>query len=85
MNMSQSGGFLLTGIKLCPETGHNELDEEVRAQIRAQIGGRRGRRPKNKPTEEATLKPITSTAAARAKKGSAYNPDGRASKRAKLK
>lgn len=48
MNMSQSGGFLLTGIKLCPETGHNELDEELLKEIRGTIGGRRGRKTKSK-------------------------------------
>jgi len=48
MTMSQSGGFILTGIKLCPETGHNELDEDLLKEIRGQIGGRRGRKPKGK-------------------------------------
>ncbi|KAL3940376.1 MAG: hypothetical protein SGBAC_005079 [Bacillariaceae sp.] len=44
MNMSQSGGFLLTGIKLCPVTGNNELDEEVMKEIKERIGGRRGKK-----------------------------------------
>ena len=53
MNMSQSGGFILTGIKLCPNTGHNEIDDKLMEEIKAQIGGRRGRskgsgRKKNK-------------------------------------
>ena len=48
MNMSQNGGFLLTGIKLCPSTGKNEMDEELVKEIRAQIGGRRGKKNKNK-------------------------------------
>lgn len=47
MNMTQSGGFILTGIKLCPETGHNELDDSLLKELRVQVGGRRGR--KNKP------------------------------------
>jgi tRNA (adenine-N(1)-)-methyltransferase non-catalytic subunit len=53
MNMSQSGGFILTGVKLCPETGHNELDEELLKEIRGQIGGRRGKKTKKKKDEEA--------------------------------
>ena len=48
MNMSQSGGFILTGTKLDPLMGVNELDEELLKEIRAQIGGRRGR-SKQKP------------------------------------
>ena len=48
MNMSQNGGFLLTGIKLCPSTGKDEMDEELVKEIRAQIGGRRGKKNKNK-------------------------------------
>jgi tRNA (adenine-N(1)-)-methyltransferase non-catalytic subunit len=51
MNMSQSGGFILTGTKLCPETGHNELDEELLKEIRLQIGGRRGKKQGKKPGE----------------------------------
>jgi hypothetical protein len=48
MSMTQSGGFILTGIKLCPATGHNELDDSLLQELRAQVGGRRGK--KNKPT-----------------------------------
>ncbi|GKY97533.1 hypothetical protein MPSEU_000711500 [Mayamaea pseudoterrestris] len=44
MNMSQSGGFILTGVKLDPTHGSNELDEEVLKEIRAEIGGRRGKK-----------------------------------------
>ncbi|KAG7363716.1 Gcd10p family protein [Nitzschia inconspicua] len=44
MNMSQSGGYILTGIKLCPTTGKNELDEELIKEIKQQFGGRRGRK-----------------------------------------
>ena len=40
--------FILTGIKLCPVTGHNELDDSLLKELRGLIGGRRGRRPKNK-------------------------------------
>ena len=48
MNMSQSGGYILTGIKLCPVTGHNELDDNLLKEIRDQIGGRRGKAKKAK-------------------------------------
>merc|ERR1712183_277052 len=48
MNMTQSGGFILTGIKLCPDTGHNELDDDLAKEIRLQVGGRRGKRSKRK-------------------------------------
>lgn len=44
MSMSQSGGFILTGIKLCPITGHNEIDDALAKEIREKIGGRRGKR-----------------------------------------
>ena len=48
MNMSQSGGYILTGIKLCPVTGHNELDDNLLKEIRDQMGGRRGKKAKHK-------------------------------------
>lgn len=48
MNMTHSGGFILTGIKLCPETGHNELDSDLLQELRLQIGGRRGKKTKSK-------------------------------------
>jgi len=47
MTMSQSGGFILTGIKLCPIHGKNELDEDVMKEIRAEFGGRRGKKRKD--------------------------------------
>ena len=46
MHMSQNGGFILTGIKLCPKFGKNELDNDLIKEIRAEIGGRRGRKKK---------------------------------------
>ena len=48
MNMSQSGGYILTGVKLCPVTGLNELDEDLLKEIRLQVGGRRGKKSKSK-------------------------------------
>jgi len=53
MSMSQSGGFLLTGVKLCPVTGTNELDESVIKTLKAQEKGRRGRqRQKSKQAKK---------------------------------
>jgi len=54
MNMTQSGGFILTGIKLCPETGHNELDDNLLKELRLQVGGRRGRKSKAKSGSETS-------------------------------
>lgn len=48
MNMSQSGGFLLTGVKLDPKYGHNELSEEKMNEIREKSGRRRRHWSKNK-------------------------------------
>merc|ERR1711935_218230 len=48
MNMTQSGGFILTGTKLCPRTGQNELDEKLLQELRSHIGGRRGKRTRKK-------------------------------------
>jgi tRNA (adenine-N(1)-)-methyltransferase non-catalytic subunit len=53
MSMSQSGGFILTGIKLCPVTGQNELDDALLQEIRNSIGGRRGKKSKNKNNNQA--------------------------------
>jgi tRNA (adenine-N(1)-)-methyltransferase non-catalytic subunit len=54
MNMSQSGGYILTGIKLCPVTGHNELDDNLLKELRGLIGGRRGRKTKHKNGSEGS-------------------------------
>lgn len=48
MDMSQSGGFILTGIKLDEEQGFNELDEDLRQEIREKIGGFRARNGRKK-------------------------------------
>ena len=48
MTISQSGGFILTGIKLCPVTGKNEIDDAILKEVRSAIGGRRGKKPKPK-------------------------------------
>jgi len=54
MNMTQSGGFILTGTKLCPRTGQNELDEKLLKELRLRIGGRRGKRTKIKGGDESS-------------------------------
>jgi hypothetical protein len=41
MTMSQNGGYLLTGTKLCPRTGTNELDKWELHEMRARLSGRR--------------------------------------------
>ncbi len=41
MMMSRNGGYLLTGTKLCPRTGMNELDKGELREMRARLGGRR--------------------------------------------
>ncbi len=41
MTMLQNGGYLLTGMKLCPRTGTNELDKWELREMRARLGGRR--------------------------------------------
>ena len=43
MDMSQSGGFLLTGIKLDETYGYNELDEDVITKIKEEGGSQRKR------------------------------------------
>lgn len=47
MTMSQNGGYLLMGTKLCPRTGTNELDEGRMKELRARIGGRRTNKGSN--------------------------------------
>ena len=53
MTMSQNGGFILTGVKLCPVYGKNELNDDVMKEIRLAIGGRRGK--KRKASEVVTV------------------------------
>lgn len=49
MNMSQCGGYLLSGIKLCPLTGQNDdLQDDAVRDLRAHVGGRRGKKNKKK-------------------------------------
>ena len=41
MTMTQSGGYILMGTKLCPRTGTNELTEDQVKAIRSKVGGKR--------------------------------------------
>jgi hypothetical protein len=41
MTMSQNWGYLLTGTKLCPRTGTNELDKGELREMRVRLGSRR--------------------------------------------
>ncbi len=43
MNMSQNGGFILTGVKLCPIHGKNEIDDEIVKNYRKTMN-RRGKK-----------------------------------------
>ena len=52
MNMSQNGGFLLVGIKLCPVAGHNEIDQGLLKELRARLGGKRGKKSRRKRDDE---------------------------------
>lgn len=47
MMMSQNGGYILLGTKLCPRTGTNEIDEKKMLEIRAKVGGMRKRHKGN--------------------------------------
>ena len=40
MNMSQNGGFILTGLKLCPTYGKNEIDDEIVKNFRKRVNAR---------------------------------------------
>lgn len=53
MDMSQSGGFILTGIKLDEHHGHNELDEDLLVEIKQEIGGFRARHSKGRKKGKA--------------------------------
>jgi tRNA (adenine-N(1)-)-methyltransferase non-catalytic subunit len=52
MHMSQNGGYLLMGTKLCPKTGTNEMDAETVRMLRAKLGPTR--RPKKGGDKEGT-------------------------------
>ena len=41
MTMSQNGGYLLTGTKLCPRTSTNKLDKGELHEMRVRLGCRR--------------------------------------------
>ena len=41
MTMSQNGGYLLAGTRLCQHTGMNKLDKSTVHELRAKLGGGR--------------------------------------------
>ncbi|KAL7567525.1 hypothetical protein ACA910_009533 [Epithemia clementina (nom. ined.)] len=66
MNMTQNGGFLLTGTKLHDVHGRHELDPQVLARIRATLPTRRGKK-RSAPapsTEESAAAAAAATPAA---------------------
>eukprot|EP00551_Chaetoceros_affinis_P008002 CAMPEP_0203680010 /NCGR_PEP_ID=MMETSP0090-20130426/37794_1 /ASSEMBLY_ACC=CAM_ASM_001088 /TAXON_ID=426623 /ORGANISM="Chaetoceros affinis, Strain CCMP159" /LENGTH=528 /DNA_ID=CAMNT_0050547891 /DNA_START=31 /DNA_END=1617 /DNA_ORIENTATION=+ len=56
MNMSQNGGFILTGVKLCPVHGKNEIDDEIVKEYRKKIGRRRGKKRSAESSSESGKK-----------------------------
>lgn len=77
MNMSQCGGYLLSGIKLCPLTGQKKDIQ----QDTTRRGGRRGK--KSKKNSGASNNSTISRTLKNAGQMSTIN-EGRDSKRAKL-
>jgi hypothetical protein len=65
MHMSQNGGYLLMGTKLCPRTGTNEMDAETVKMLRAKLGPTRrpkkgGDKRKNDSEEQKEAKKVKS-------------------------
>ena len=57
MSMSQAGGFILTGTKLDPVQGKNEIDEEKLKVLRSQVmRSRRGKKKKVDGANERNLR-----------------------------
>ena len=54
MSMSQNGGYILMGTKLCPRTGTNELDEVEVNELKARLSGER--RQQRKASKEGKKK-----------------------------
>jgi len=57
MSMSQNGGYILAGTKLCPLTGPNELDDNVMKAMRAKCGGRRRQQSGNTTKRGGGVRP----------------------------
>ena len=70
MHMSQNGGYLLMGTKLCPKTGTNEMDAETVKMLRAKLG------PTRRPRKNGEKKDVVSG-------GKRKNDDGEADEVAK--
>lgn len=56
MNMSQNGGFILTGLKLSPTHGQNEIDDEIVKNFRKRVNARGKKRPNEQCGEESKRK-----------------------------
>ncbi len=56
MNMSQNGGFILTGLKLSPTHGQNEIDDEIVKNFRKRLNARGKKRPNEQSGEESKRK-----------------------------
>jgi hypothetical protein len=57
MSMSQNGGYILAGTKLCPLTGTNELDDNIMKAMRAKFGGRRRQQSGNTTKRGGGVRP----------------------------
>ena len=64
MNLPAHGGFLLTGIKLDPHAGRNELDEQVVQEIKVKLVGRRRQERQAHKQSKNRLKAAAAAAAA---------------------
>lgn len=51
MNMSQSGGYILSGIKLDEKWGHTEIDEDLLRELHLKVRNRRKQKPSKKRKE----------------------------------
>eukprot|EP00977_Amphora_coffeiformis_P013415 scaffold3505_cov170-Amphora_coffeaeformis.AAC.12 len=75
MDMSQSGGFLLTGIKLDETYGYNELDEDVIMQIKEEGGSQRKRNREGNKKARARRQMESNTEAAKEPEGKRSRKD----------
>ena len=68
MSMSQNGGYILTGTKLCPRTGTNELDEVETNELKARLSGERRQQRKASKEGKKKLRAMEEEARRAAKK-----------------
>jgi hypothetical protein len=74
MNLPAHGGFLLTGIKLDPHAGRNELDEQVVQEIKVKLVGRRRQERQAHKQSKNRLKAAAAAAAAAVSSSVVANP-----------